>query len=214
MTAVGRTGGDLHQRVGLDGDGRDAVAEGVQLSLTGGAGFGGKGQILDGFDGLIVGGLISRDDHDLRVVAVGVGARHGACDLGRERHAVPDAVDGLAVELQNLVVPDDLDEFHLDAEGLGKGLGQIGVEADPFAGFVLIVHRGKIGNADDERSLVLNVGKIGFGSLGGRRPPWTEPSAQPAAERSSFSFFVPPESLRSGSGLFIVLIIYHTDSLM
>ena len=148
-------------------DWADAVAEGVQLSLTGGAGFGGEGQILDGFDGLIVGGLISRDDHDLRVVAVGVGARHGACDLGRERHAVPDAVDGLAVELQNLVVPDDLDEFHLDAEGLGKGLGQIGVEADPFAGFVLIVHRGKIGNADDERSLVLNVGKIGFGSLGG-----------------------------------------------
>ena len=47
-----------------------------------------------------------------------------------------------------------------------------------------------------------------------RRPPWTEPSAQPEAERSSFSFFVPPESLRSGSGLFIVLIIYHTDSLM
>ena len=162
---IRRTGSHLHQRVRLCGDRRNAVAESVQFSFTGGTGFGGKGQILDGFDGLIVGGLISRDDHNLRVVAVGVGARHGACDLGRERHAVPDAVDGLAVKLQNLVVPDDLDEFHLDAEGLGKGLGQIGVKANPFAGFVLVVHRGKIGNADHERALVLNVGKIGF--LGG-----------------------------------------------
>ena len=54
--------------------GGDGIAERSQLGLTGGAGLGGEGQVLDGFDGLVFACLVSRDDDDLRVVAVGVGA--------------------------------------------------------------------------------------------------------------------------------------------
>ena len=42
-------------------------------------------------------------------------------------------------------------------------LCEVGVKADPAAVGVLIVHRGEVGDADDERALLLDVIEIGAG---------------------------------------------------
>ena len=66
-------------------------------------------------------------------------------------------------QLHDLVVPLDGLELNLHAERLGKGLCEIGVKANPAAVGVLIVHRGEVGDADDERALLLDVIEIGAG---------------------------------------------------
>ena len=77
-----------------------------------------------------------------------------------------DAVDGLAVQLHDLVVPVDLHELHGDAQRGGEGGGHVGVKADPVAGVVLVVHGLKIGDANHQRALGLDIGHVAVRGVG------------------------------------------------
>ena len=46
---------------------------------------------------------------------------------------------------------------------LGEGLGHVGVKPDPLGAVALvIIHRGEIRDADDERALVLDIAHVGI----------------------------------------------------
>ena len=159
--------GNFHQSRCLILDLGEAVAQLFDLSLAGGAGFDCEVEGAASVDTLEVCCLVGRNDDDLGVIAVCVRAGHRAQNLVGERHAVPDTVNGLGAELHDLVVPVDLDEFCFHAEALCKCLCHVGVKADPFAVFVLIVHRSEVGNADDQLAVRLDVGDVAVcGGLG------------------------------------------------
>jgi hypothetical protein len=113
--------------------------------------------------------LVDRNDDNLCIVAVGIGTFHGACDLGREGHAVPYAVDCLALEFHNLIIPVNFYKFGGDTETFSKCLCHVRVKSNPFSIFVLVVHRFKIGDADNQSALAFDVVKVGCIILGGNR---------------------------------------------
>ena len=159
--------GNFHQSRCLILDLGEAVAQLFDLSLAGGAGFDCEVEGAASVDTLEVRCLVGRNDDDLGVIAVCVRAGHSAGHFVGEGHAVPDAVNGLGAELHDLVVPVDLDEFCFHAEALCKCLCHVGVKADPFAVFVLIVHRSEVGDADDQLAVRLDIGDVAVsGSLG------------------------------------------------
>src|SRR5699024_2447979 len=123
---VGGTGGHFHQAVGLH-----ALADVVRLGqvlvlldggFTGGAGFGHHGLADEvGGGGIAAAGL---HHNDLGVLGVGLGAGGVRQNVIGERHAVPDAVDALGVQLHDLGIPVDLHELRLHAQLLADGGGQ------------------------------------------------------------------------------------------
>ena len=168
---VRRAGADFQKRGRLIGHFRIGKAVGRRLFLSGGAGFHGKGQIRKAFHALIILRRIRFHNHNLRVLQIGIGAFHRVQHFFRQRHAVPDNVNGFAVEFKDLVVPvhDLEDRFH--AERVRERAGHIRVKADPFAVRVLIVDRFKLRDAHNQRPLVQYILEIAVRAPfdGGRR---------------------------------------------
>ena len=163
-------GADLEHRRGLIDHRRVAKAVLNGHGLAGGTALNREIQFAHARGvGVILSG-VGRQDDDLSVVAVGVGALHGGEDLVRQGHAIPDDVYGLAVKLHDLIVPLDDLEDGLDAQAVRKGAGKVGVKAYPLAGLVLVVHGLELGYADYEAALLPDVGHIalGGGLLAGR----------------------------------------------
>ena len=78
-------------------------------------------------------------------------------------HAVPDGVDVLGIQLEELLTPvGDDEELAVHAQLLGEHPGKLGVEAGPLAVLVLVVHRLVVGNTDDKLSVLLDVLRVGF----------------------------------------------------
>ena len=106
------------------------------------------------------------DHDDLGVAAVGGGAGHGGLHAVGEGHAVPHHVDGLAVELVDLLAPLNDDELHVHSQALGYQPGQLRVKAGPLAVVVLIVHGGKLRDAHHQGALAPDISHVAAGILG------------------------------------------------
>lgn len=92
-------------------------------------------------------------DNHLRIFAIRVGALHCSLHAIGQGHAVPHAVEILAVQLIDLHIPVDDHEFHLNAQLLSHQLGHVGVKADPLIVFILIVHRCELGDTNHQLTL-------------------------------------------------------------
>ena len=201
---------NLHQRIRLRG--QRCIIEAVLLRsiLTCRACLHGKGQILHAVDILVSICFVRGKNHNLCIVAVSIGACHRGRHLIGQCHAVPDHIDALVLELQNLVVPVDLHELYLYTKILRNLLRHIGVKADPFAALILIVHRLEIGDSDDQTSLILDVLHIAVGrallaSAAGQH----SCSHQSGQHYSQYSFLHnnhPPRRSCGISGCFSVLL--------
>ncbi len=158
--SIGRARSHFHQRRRLGFHLNEIQPKLLDLSLARRARFDREAQPRKAVRRLILSSLVRRQHHNLRIQAVGLGGRHARFHLVGQRHAVPNAVDRLGVKLHDLVVPVDFNKLGLYAQRLGKRLRHIRVKADPLTGVILVVHRRKVGDANHQRALILDVRRI------------------------------------------------------
>ena len=148
------TGSHFHHGIRLSGHSGVFQIQVFHFCFTGGTGFHSEAQVGQTIHILILVRFSLGHYNYLCVFTVGIGGCHGLLHLIGEGHAVPDTVD--------VVVPIDFDELYVHVDRLCECSCHVGVETDPLAVFILVVHGFKVGDTHNQLALVLNIGQIAF----------------------------------------------------